>query len=73
VLSRRLSSQESRDSLLERLDTSTEVIDRIYGGHFHDPALTALYAEEAREVVKKMKATVCRTAKEWDDLAALDR
>jgi hypothetical protein len=42
--------------------------DRTYGAHFGDPALSALYADEVREVIDDMKKTVDKLADEADGI-----
>jgi hypothetical protein len=53
-----LSAQESCENLKGWLDHNSAVADQAYGSHFRDPALSALYADEVREIVDEMKAEV---------------
>jgi hypothetical protein len=65
LLDRHLSIQESLDSLKGWLDLESEVADQTYGRHFADPALTALYADEVKEMTENMKKQVDRFAGLW--------
>jgi hypothetical protein len=58
-----LSVSLSAENLKGWLDANSEAVDRIYGEHFRDPALSALYADEVREIVDEMKAQVDSIAK----------
>lgn len=51
-------AQQSGDALKEWLDLNSQKADEAYGAHFHDPALSALYADEAKEVIEDMKKIV---------------
>lgn len=53
-----LSFRESAENLKGWLDGNSDAIDRIYGEHFRDPALSALYADEVREVIDELKGQV---------------
>jgi hypothetical protein len=66
VLSRGLSSQESRQTLVGWLSTNSDVADKAFGSQFRDPAKAALYADEVKEVTDEMAAFVKRIADEWD-------
>jgi hypothetical protein len=66
VLNHQLSGQASRDLLQEWLDSNTTAALSAYGGHFQgDPAQSALYAEEVRGIVEKMKKTVDECYETW--------
>jgi hypothetical protein len=53
-----LSIEENRDLLKSWLDASSKVADRVFGEHFGDPAQTALYADEVKEITDNMKKVV---------------
>jgi hypothetical protein len=53
-----LSIEESRDLLKSWLGASSAIADRAYGEHFRDPAQTALYADEVKEIIDNMKSIV---------------
>jgi len=57
-----LSSQEAAANLKGWLEGNSEAVDRIYGEHFRDPALSALYADEVREIIDELKAEVDQMA-----------
>lgn len=59
-----LSIEESSDSLKGWLDLNSSRADAAYGEHFHDPALTALYADEVKEVIEDMKRGVNEIAED---------
>ena len=48
VLAGRLSAEESRQALAGWLSATSEATDRAYGAALQDPALMALYADEAQ-------------------------
>jgi len=51
--------EESRRQLIEFLEAPIgEGLERAFGQRYQDPAKTALYSEEVREVVSSMKAYV---------------
>jgi hypothetical protein len=62
VSARALSVEESRKSLKDWLDANSSAADDAYGKHFRDPAMTALYADEAKDVIEKYKGIVDKTA-----------
>lgn len=47
-----------RDGLTGWLDANSEEVLRAYGAVLQDPALTALFADEAGEITDTMKNTV---------------
>jgi hypothetical protein len=53
-----LSVRLSGESLKGWLDANSEAVDQIYGEFFRDPALSALYADEIREIVDDLKRQV---------------
>jgi hypothetical protein len=59
-----LSIEESSDSLKGWLDLNSSQADHAYGSHFRDPALTALYADEVKEVIEDLKKGVDEITKE---------
>jgi hypothetical protein len=63
-----LSIEESRKALVDWLDLNSAIADRALGEKFRDPAVTALYAEEVRELTDKMKSIVDELAKEAKDV-----
>jgi hypothetical protein len=64
VLNHRKSIPEARQSLKDWLDANGAVIDRTYGEYFGDPGMTALYADEANDVIEKLKGVVDKFAAE---------
>jgi hypothetical protein len=68
VLQKALSIEESRDSLKDWLDQNSAISDQAYGEHFQDAALTALYADEVKDVIEKMKEDVDSLAAEVQKL-----
>ena len=58
VLAGRLSAEESRQALVGWLSATSKATDRAYGEVFQDPALTALYSDEAKGVTEKLIAIV---------------
>jgi len=58
VTAGRLSPEEARKNIKEWLDHNTEIADKAYGEHFRDPALSALYADEVKEIIEEMKTIV---------------
>ena len=67
VFAGRLSIQQSHKALTEWLDKNSQTADQACGKHFGDPALTALYADEVKDVTEKMKAIVDNIAEELID------
>jgi hypothetical protein len=59
-----LSVAGTREGLLGWLDANSEESLRVYGAALKDPALTALFADEAKEVTDSMKRTVDQIAGE---------
>jgi len=66
LLDHRLSAEESRDSLKGWLDLNSQAADLAYGKHFRDPAQTALYADEVKEITEKLKLEVDKLAARWN-------
>ncbi|HUB64902.1 MAG TPA: hypothetical protein VL996_10755 [Methylocella sp.] len=64
VLASHLSVEQSHKSLTEWLDKNSQTADQVCGKHFGDPALTALYADEVKDVTERMKAIVDTIKKE---------
>jgi hypothetical protein len=64
VLIGALSVEQSQKSLKDWLDDNSAVADKAYGQHFGDPAMTALYTDEAKDVIEKYKGIVDKAAKE---------
>jgi hypothetical protein len=62
VLNHRKSIEQARQSLKDWLDATSAVIDRAYGEYFGDPGMTALYADEANDVIEKLKGVVDKFA-----------
>lgn len=58
----RLSIDKASEALKESLDGYSALADRAYGQHFQDPALSALYADEVKEVIEDMKKAVDKMA-----------
>jgi hypothetical protein len=58
LLSRRLSKEESRQMLIGWLNNNISAADQTFGEYFQDPALSALYADEVKDLVDKMIAIV---------------
>lgn len=58
VLAGRSSAEESRRMLVGWLNATSDVVDRAYGAALQDPALAALYSDEAKDVTEKMIAIV---------------
>lgn len=69
VLGRHLSTSESREGLKQSLDASRSQQDQIYGEVRQDSALTALYADEAKDVIEKMKVAVDQTSTKFETVA----
>jgi hypothetical protein len=66
VLSHHLSIEQSQMALAEWLDTNSETADRTYGAYFHDPAKSALYADEVKGADRQDEINsrqACRGAK----------
>lgn len=61
-----LSLQRSLQDLQSGLDDTSDQLLAIYGRELADPALVALYAEEAKEVVEGMKKTASAIAKQFE-------
>ena len=64
VISRHLSGPESLKAIEDWLDANTNTADLALGQRLQEPALTALYAEEAKEVVERMRRSVRDIAEE---------
>ena len=62
VLTRQLTIAQSGDALKEWLETFGTTFDAAYGAHFQDPALTALYSDEARAIIESLKERVDQLA-----------
>ena len=58
VIAGHLSIRESHKELTEWLDQNSKNADQAFGGHFRDPGLSALYADEVKEIVDAMKKVV---------------
>jgi hypothetical protein len=54
----------TREGLSGWLDANSEDTIRVYGETLKDPALTALFSDEAREITEAMKRTVDKIASE---------
>jgi hypothetical protein len=54
----------TREGLRGWLDANSEEALRVYGAALGDPALTALFADEAKEITDAMKSTVDKIAAE---------
>ena len=67
VLSRRLSAQESHHVLKQILQQGAASALDVYGKHFGDPALTALYADEAKSITDRMEGMVDELYKLWQE------
>ena len=63
-----LSMQESRDRLKDWLEHNSVLADQVFGVHFGDPAQSALYADEVREIVDNLKAKVDKMAGDAENL-----
>jgi hypothetical protein len=63
AIHRRLPIRESATELKGWLEKNSALADRAYGAALADPALAALYADEAKEIVEEMK-------KDADQIAA---
>jgi hypothetical protein len=50
----RRSIQAARKELSDYLERAAELADQVYGEHYRDPALAALYADEVREMVQSL-------------------
>ncbi len=59
-----LSVAGTREGLQGWLDANSEEALRVYGAALADPGLTALFADEAKEITDSMKETVNRIAVE---------
>lgn len=59
-----LSVAGTREGLSGWLDANSEEVLRAYGVALEDPALTALFADEAKEITDSMKRTVDQIAAE---------
>lgn len=62
VLSGQLTVDQSQQALEGWLDMQSTIADTLLGAHFQEPAQTGLYADEAREVIDRMKALVAQFA-----------
>ena len=58
VLSGKWSAEQSRKLLGSWLEEQSKKADKLFGTHFREPALTALYGDEMREVVEEMKKVI---------------
>jgi hypothetical protein len=65
VLNGHIAIADSQRLLEQWLEDNAAELGKRLGGHFREPAQTALYSEEAAEVVKDMKATVAKIAKAY--------
>lgn len=69
VLNHQLSGQESREVLIEWLESNSTAADSAYGAHFRgDAAQAALYADELKEIVDQMKKTVNECFESWREI-----
>jgi hypothetical protein len=59
-----LSVVETREGLKEWLDANSEEALRVYGAALEDPALTALFADEAKEITDGIKRAADQIAAE---------
>ena len=66
-----ISIEQSGAALKDWLDLNSSTIDAAYGARFRDPAMAALYADEAKEVVEDLKRGVDEIAQ--DMKASRDR
>jgi hypothetical protein len=61
-----LSIEQCRNALKGWLDDNSSIADQSFGKHFHDPALTALYADEVKEIVNDLKKKIDKLATELE-------
>jgi hypothetical protein len=65
MLGEGLSIQQAHVNLSRWLDSASKKADEVYGAHFQDPAMTALYADEWKAVTETIKGEISAYA---DDL-----
>ena len=66
VLRDHLSVADSQQALKDWLDKNSAVADAVYGETLGDPALVALFADEVKELVERMKTRVDKMAAEMN-------
>jgi hypothetical protein len=59
-----LSIEDSRENLKGWLDDISASLDRAFGERLRDPALSALYADEIKEIVEDMKKQIDKFAED---------
>lgn len=71
VLNGYLSIEESQKALELFLDQNSSVADSAFGSRFpDDPAMTALYADETKELIEEIKSKVRRLAEASKEVLA---
>ncbi len=66
VRTKHLTAAQSRDALKAWLDTNSSAADAAYGSRFrNDPAQSALYADEVKDLIEAMKLNVDNCFEAW--------
>jgi len=69
VRTNQLTATQSRDALKTWLDTNSSAADAAYGSRFrNDPAQSALYADEVKDLIEAMKLNVDHCYEAWTEI-----